>query len=171
MMLRARIRHTAAHSAAAQRHGIALSETCIVASTLVGIGTWLHLKGGGIVCSVDQVFRGANIGHGLGVAVGGGLLMSILLPLARTSPDGLVTVLLLGVLTLGVAIAFVAADSATWQASQGCVSFLGPMETQVTEHVYYLYVFWGLPLLVLALKAAVAMARGGAIAQARRMPS
>jgi hypothetical protein len=143
-----------------QRPRIAVRETCMLFATVVAIITWLHLKGAGsIVCSVDQVFRGANIGHGLSVAVAGGLLVSILLPLVRTSPEGLATCSLLGVLILGAAIVCVAADSATWQASQGCASLFGPTETRVTEHVYYLYGLWGLPLLVLASEAAVAKVR------------
>jgi hypothetical protein len=143
----------------AQRQRIAVSETCVVFATVVAIITWLHLKGGGsIVCSVDQVFRGANIEHGLTLAIAGGLLVSILIPLARTSAEGLVFFRLVGVLTFGAAIACVAADSATWQASQGCASLFGSTETHVTEHVYYLYILWGLPLLVLVGDAAVARA-------------
>jgi hypothetical protein len=139
----------------AQRQPIVASETCMVFATVVAIITWLNLNsGGGVVCSVDRVVRGANIGHALTVAVLGGLLVSTLIPLVRRSPSALAAVLLLGVLSLGVALAFVHADAASWQAIQGCVSFFGATETPVTNHLYYLYILWGLPLLVLASQAA-----------------
>ena len=128
-------------------------------ATFVGIATWLHLyEVGSVACSIDHVVRGANIGHGLSVAVAAGLLVSILIPLVRSSPSALAAALVLGVLTLAGAILFVGADAATWQATQGCVSLFGPTpDIPVTDHVYYLYILWGVPLLLLAWEAAVCL--------------
>jgi hypothetical protein len=149
------------------RFRIAVSETAAISAAVIAIVTWLHLKGGGVVCSVDHVVRGANVGHAVGFAIGGSLLVAVLLPLARTSAGGVATVSLIGVLFLGVSLVFVAADSGTWEADQGCATFLGPTDNRVAEHVYYLYVFWGLSILALAYEAVAALTRDARVRRAQ----
>jgi hypothetical protein len=103
--------------------------------------------------------RGAHIVAGLGVALLGGLVVSALVALLRRSRF-LWPALLLGAAILAYAIALVAVDSATYVQDKATCGFLSPSETGTsTGHFAFLYVAWGMPLVLLLLSAASAFGR------------
>jgi hypothetical protein len=134
---------------------VGLSVLSMLFASVVAVATFLSLSSpGGIACGVDKLVRGANINHGLGIVALGGLADSALIVCVRRWRRLLAAALLLGAATLGIAIAFVAVDSATQIDTESCASLLGVTpETRAVHHVYELYALWGLPLGLLLLAA------------------
>ena len=110
------------------------------------------------------VIRGANIETALGVAFFGGLAGAVVIALARRSGYLLAVALFLGAAVPVAALALVAADSATFIQDNGHCGFSSGTGTS-TGHFGYLYVLWGVPLIVLLFAA------GWALRNARRSSS
>jgi hypothetical protein len=110
------------------------------------------------------VIRGANIETALGVAFFGGLAGAVVIALARRSGYLLAVALFLGAAVPVAALALVAADSATFIQDNGHCGFFSGTGTS-TGHFGYLYVLWGVPLVVLLFAA------GWALRNARRSSS
>jgi hypothetical protein len=108
--------------------------------------------------------RGANVETGLAVAFFGGLAGAVVIVLARFSGYLLAVALFLGAAVLVVALAFVAADSATYIQDKEYCGFFSTETGTYTFHFGYLYVLWGVPLGVLVF------AGGWALRNARRSP-
>ena len=125
------------------RAAVGLSVLSLLVASFVAM-TLLGRFWGGVFC-VSQQVHGANIEHGLVVAFLGGLVWSLAILCVRRWRRQLAVVLLLEAATLGVAIAFVELDSATYQAHRDC-GLLSSEITDFDEHVEYLYALWGLPL-------------------------
>ena len=125
------------------RPPVGRSVLSLLFASSVALVTYFHFSGG-LFCTSEQV-RGANIDHAFGVALVGGLAASVLILFVRKRRRLLATVLLLGAATLGVAIAFVALDSATYVAERSC-GILETTDTTFNDRVYYLYGLWGAPL-------------------------
>jgi hypothetical protein len=115
-------------------------------ASVVAAVTYLHFSGG-LFCSSARD-NGANIDHALGVAFVAGMAGSVLVLCVRNRRRLLAAVLPLGAVALGVAIALVSWDSATYTAHRSCGLLTGT-ETDFNDRVYYLYVLWGAPLLLL----------------------
>lgn len=115
-------------------------------ASVVAAVTYLHFSGG-LFCSSAQD-HGANIDHALGVAFVAGTAGSVLVLCVRNRRRLLAAVLVLGAVSLGIAIALVSWDSATYTAHRSCGLFTGT-ETDFNDRVYYLYVLWGMPLALL----------------------
>jgi hypothetical protein len=107
--------------------------------------------------------RGANIQHAFALAFFGGLAAPVAIGVVRLASEMLWprlwrpllgAVMLLGAATLGLAIAFVALDSATWVQQQRACSLFGEGRGTSTAHFGYLYVFWAVPLGLILLAVA-----------------
>lgn len=129
---------------------------CLFISLVAVLTSW-NLSGG-LTCGVDRVLRGANISHALWLTGIAGLTGAILIPCVRRWRRALAAVLGVVAASVGLAIGFLAADSATQVANTSCVSLLGGATPETLEraHVYYLYAVWGVAL-VLLLYGAVAV--------------
>jgi hypothetical protein len=103
--------------------------------------------------------RGASIPTAITVAFLGSLAVSLVVVLVRKRRRLLVAALLAGGAALGVALALVARDSATYRSTQ-CPAFLGPNTSVERGQVWYLYVFWGTALAMLLVQASRAWHRG-----------
>jgi len=96
------------------------------------------------------LIRGANIEIALGVGFLGGLAGVVAIAVAaRVSGYLLSAVLFLGAAMVAVALALVAADSATFIQDESDCGFFSGGEGTATAHVGYLYALWGVPLVVL----------------------
>jgi hypothetical protein len=106
--------------------------------------------------------RGANIDHALELAFLAGLAGPVAIAVIRRVSEAfsprlwrplLAVVLLLEAAILGLAIAFVALDSATYVEKGGCFAMIGPPEkgTVETAHFGYLYILWSVPIALLLL--------------------
>jgi hypothetical protein len=116
-----------------------------------------------LFCSGEPA-RGANIGHGIAVAFFAGIGASVLLAFVRNHPRLVVTVLLLAVAALGLAIAFVALDSATYvQQNSTCGMFSSGTGSE-TGHVAGIYYAWGVAIALLLLQLVRVLGWGLAIA-------
>jgi len=109
-----------------------------------------------LLCADDRL-RGANIGHGIAVAFFAGIACALLIAFVRDWPRLVAGVFILGMAAFGVAIAFVALDSAT--ATYYCGPSLRSFGT-TTRHVYDLYYAWA-PAIALLLVQAVRLLRQG----------
>lgn len=105
-----------------------------------------------LFCSGEPL-RGANIGHGEAVALFAGIGCALLLPFVRSHRRLVVGVLLLAVAALGLAIAFVALDSATYVQQNSTCGFSGGTGTE-TGHVTRIYYAWGFAIALLLLQLA-----------------
>jgi Zn-dependent protease with chaperone function len=132
------------------------SMLALLLAALVAAVTHLHFSGG-LFCSSEHV-RGANIDHAFSVAFIAGLTGSVLVLCVRKRLRLLAAVLMLAAMALGVAIALVAWDSATYTAQRSC-GLLTSTETAINERVYYLYALWGVPLALLLRSAVRALRR------------
>jgi hypothetical protein len=106
--------------------------------------------GGALFCTVTKRLSAPDIPLAFHVVIVGcavGFLLSIL-----CGPRLLVLPLLLTACALLTGIVLVARDSATWRASESCGIASTDTET-VTNHLWGLYLFWGIPLIVLLLQA------------------
>jgi hypothetical protein len=125
-----------------------------VLSMLVVSGVAVYVFFGPILdltlfCTGGEI-RGANIDTATGVALFGGLGGVVAIAVAaRVSGYVLSAVLFLGAVMLAVALAFVAADSATYIQDEGYCGFFSTEEGTETAHFGYLYALWGVPLVVL----------------------
>jgi glucan phosphoethanolaminetransferase (alkaline phosphatase superfamily) len=138
------------------RAPVGQSALSLLFATLVAAVTYLHFSGG-LFCTSEEV-HGANIAHSLGVAFVAGLGGSVLVLCVRNRRRLLAAVLVLGSVAIGVAIALVALDSATYTAQRSCGLFTDT-ETALHERVYYLYVLWGVPLALLLRSTVRALRR------------
>jgi hypothetical protein len=133
-------------------------------ASAVAVYGYVGALGVSLFCS-GQPPRGANIDHALALAFFSGLAAPLMLGAFRLVSEArtprlwrplLVVVLLLEAAALGLAISFVALDSATYVERGGCFAMLGPPEKPSTETVHfgYLYVVWAVPLTLLLIAAA-----------------
>jgi Protein of unknown function (DUF3105) len=125
---------------------------------LVSVATFVHFSGGLFCSSVERT--GANVDHGLALAVVFGLADGIVLLLVRRRPRLLALAQLIGAAILVVAMVFVAFDSASYVAHRSC-GLMTTTEDTIDERVYYLYVLWGVPAAFLAWSALHQLAPGG----------
>jgi hypothetical protein len=134
----------------------------MLAASMVAFVAWAHLVDVALFCSTKS---GTNVERALAVAIVGGVAGSIGIALAHKRPPVLAAAFLAGAATLGVAIALVAIDSATYRST----CYEGREES---AHFGYLYVFWGVPLVVLLLGAgwALSSAKHGVTAQPKEQP-
>jgi hypothetical protein len=116
---------------------------------IVAIGTWIHLSGDFL--GSEQRGQGANVNHALVVASITGVAGPILFAVVRKQRLVRSIGLLVAAACLGVSIALVALDSATYEAHRQC--FLCNNWTVTTDHLGYLYVLWGFPAGLLLLAA------------------
>ena len=123
------------------------SVVCLLFSSAVSVGTFAHLGELELFCSVERA-EGENVNYGLGVALVGGLIGPLLILFTRDTPCVLARVLFLGAATLGVALVLVAIDSASFTATRSC-GLIFPETSTVDERLDYLFILWGVPLVVL----------------------
>ena len=142
----------AQHDRQPGRAPVRLSVVSMLFASAVAILTWAHLNGLlSLTCFAERL-QGANINHGLVVALLAGLGGSISTVVVRRWPRIVTVILLLEIAALGVAIVFVANDSATYLANVSCVSLLSDNYTASAtsvSHVSYLYGLWGAPVVLL----------------------
>jgi hypothetical protein len=111
-----------------------------------------------LFCSGEPL-RGANISHGLAVAFFAGLAGPLLVGLIYLvafpprSQTFVAAVCFLVAAAVGVAIAFVALDSATYVQQNSTCRMFSPATGNVSGHVGDLYVLWGVGIAVLLLQA------------------
>jgi hypothetical protein len=118
----------------------------LLAASAVALVAWAHLVDVALFCDT----KSHNVEIALAGALFGGLAGSIWIALARKRPFVLAAAFLAGAATLGVAIALVALDSATYRGTE-CGLFGD--EGDKSAHFGYLYVLCGVPLVVLLLGA------------------
>jgi MFS-type transporter involved in bile tolerance (Atg22 family) len=111
-----------------------------------------------LFCSGEPA-RGANIGHGEAIALFAGIGGAILLAFVRNHRRLAVGVLLLALAALGLAIAFVAFDSATYVQQNSTCGFSSGSGT-VTAHVSGIYYAWGFAIALLVLQLARVLMQG-----------
>lgn len=133
-------------------------------ASAVAVYGYVGVLGVSLFCS-GQPPRGANINHALALAFLAGLAVPVALVVIKLVSAELserfwgpllAGVLLLEAAALGLAIAFVALDSATYVERGGCFALPGPPEKPTTEtaHFGYLYVLWAVPLALILIGAA-----------------
>jgi hypothetical protein len=119
----------------------------------VAIGGFIEALGVGLFCQGKAV-SGANIDHGLAIALFAGLAVPVALGTAVLLKEGYwrplvrAVVLVLGAASLALAVAFVALDSATYvEKNANCSLIFGPPEKGTsTAHLGNLYVLLAVPL-------------------------
>jgi hypothetical protein len=122
---------------------------CVAGGTALVL-TWQ--TGGAIFCSVTKRLSGPNIplaAHVVMIGCAVGLLLSIFL---RARPLLLSLTLLLTACALVTGTALVAHDSAVTKAVESC-SLMDTSTDTVVDHVWYVYLFWGVPSVVLLIQA------------------
>jgi hypothetical protein len=111
----------------------------------------IFITAGAVFCTVTKRLSGTNIplaAHVVVIACAVGLLLSIFL---RARPLLLSLTLLLTSCALLTGIVLVAHDSAVTTADESCTLMSTSTDTMV-EHVWYVYPFWGVPLVVLLVQ-------------------
>jgi hypothetical protein len=126
-----------------------------VLGALVAIGVAIggFIERVGLFCQGKAV-SGANIDHGLAIALFAGLAVPVALGTAVLLKEGYwrplvrAVVLVLGAASLALAVAFVALDSATYvEKNANCSLIFGPPEKGTsTAHLGNLYVLLAVPL-------------------------
>ena len=126
----------------------------------VAIYGFFREVGGSLFCE-GQPLRGGNIGHALALAFFGGLATLVVIGGVRLVSEVLwprfwrpllAGVLLLYAATLGLAIAFVALDSAKWNQQNGaCGLGFGADRGTSTADFGYLYILWAVPLALILI--------------------
>jgi hypothetical protein len=133
---------------------IPLSVLSMLYGSAVAIYGWnetaLNLS---LFCSGEPL-RGANIGHGIAVAFFAGLAGAVVIAFVRNRPRLVVGVLFLGMAALGLAIAFVALDSATYVQQNKTCGMFSPSTGTVSGHVTNLYYAWGFAIALLLVQTA-----------------
>jgi hypothetical protein len=115
----------------------------------VAISVFVELFGLTFSC-IGGVIRGGNVETAAVVGLFGGLAGVVAIAVAaRVSGYLLSAVLFLGAAMLAVALAFVAADSASFIQDNSYCGFLSAEEGTATGHFGYLYALWGVPLIIL----------------------
>ena len=105
-----------------------------------------------LFCS-GHPLHGANIVHGLAIAFFGGLAGAVVVPIVGRHRRALVGALLSFAGALGLAIAFVALDSAAY-VQQNSACMLGSGTGIETGRVGYLYYAWGAAIAVIMVQLA-----------------
>jgi hypothetical protein len=132
---------------------VALSALSMLWAVFVAIVVWVA-----VVFTFDtrtKLFVGANIERALRSAFLGLLLGLLAIGFVRRRRRLLSALLFLEAATLGAALVLVGLDRATYRARFTC-DFLcfGPDKPYIsTSHVWYLYLLWGLPTVVLLSQA------------------
>jgi hypothetical protein len=124
---------------------------------------YTFLTTGFTIGCTGEPLRGANIDDATGVAFVGGIAGAVLIGIAWRVSDYLVAACsVLGAAVLGVAVALVAVDSATYVRDESTCTWGGLLpggKGTSTEHVGYLYGVWGVPLVALLVGSMWALRR------------
>jgi hypothetical protein len=97
--------------------------------------------------------RGANIVTALKIAGFGAPAAAVAILVVRKRPRLLLLALLFAVSVVSVALALVASESASYAGNHCTDLFGGGSAYVLRDHVSYLYVFWGIPLVALLVDA------------------
>jgi NO-binding membrane sensor protein with MHYT domain len=139
---------------------IPLSVLSMLYGSAVAIYGWnetaLNLS---LFCSGEPL-RGANIGHGIAVAFFAGLAGAVVVAVVSNRQRLVAGVLLVGMAALGLAIAFVALDSATYVQQNRTCGMFSPATGTVSGHVANLYYAWSFAIALLVVQAARVLKQG-----------
>jgi hypothetical protein len=129
-----------------------LAVVSLVVVTGAAIGAWGDITSPELG-SFCHPARGANIVTALKIAGFGAPATAVAILVVRKRRRLLLLALLLAAAVVSVALALVASESASY-AGNHCTSLFGGSSTHVLrDHVTYLYVLWGIPLVALVVDA------------------
>ena len=136
------------------RRPVSLALLSTLFAMLVAIYMWFVLDF--TLFETKTLFIGRNIDHALGVVFFGGLAGTVLIPFVRKRRPLFVSALLLEAAALCAAIVLVALDGAIYKEKVTETLFFGPGNptSTSTDHLWFLYLLWGLPLVVLLVQIA-----------------
>jgi hypothetical protein len=121
----------------------------VFAAVVSALTLFAFTFGQGFLCTAKDVqTRGAAVEAAVTLVLVGGLLEAVFVLFLHRRRTALLGTLLLAMGTLGLAMALVAFDSATWS----WIDTHGDCGRE-TQHVEYLYALWGAALGVLLLQA------------------
>jgi hypothetical protein len=145
-----------------------LSALCLLYAAAVAVHGFEETSLSHSLFCTGEPLRGANIGHGLAIAffasLGGLVLLGILYWTRELhqAPGLVISILLLAIAALGLAIAFVALDSATYvQQNKNC-GFFGPSTGTDSGRAGDLYYLWAIAIAILLVQAARVLRQGPA---------
>jgi hypothetical protein len=134
------------------RRPASLAVLSMLFATVVAIVMFLKLD---FTLDAQTRLFGANIDHSIRLTLLGELLGLLVVPFVRRRRRLLAALLFLEGANLSAAIALVGLDGATYKARITCafMCFSDFQPYTSTHHVWYLYLLWGVPLVVLLLQA------------------
>jgi hypothetical protein len=121
----------------------------LVAAATALVVSWI--TGGAIFCTATSRLSGADIPLAAYVVLGACSFGFIASVFVRDRPLLLSLILSLTACALLTGVVLVARDSAVTKAVESC-NFMGTYTETDTEHVWYVYVVWGIALAVLLLQ-------------------
>jgi hypothetical protein len=145
-----------------QRTVVLICLGSLLAASAVAAYAGLRVGDLSLTC-VGNPARGANLLHAIAIAFFGGIVAAIVVFVVadlRRWGKALVAAVLVAAAPLGVALFFVALDSATYvQLDRQCTDFgFGPLPN-TTTHLGYLYAVWGGLVALLFFAAALLSAQ------------